>query len=203
MSLLVRHEREAPYDATPPATDLPPRRRRRALWAFVAVGLVVGWLLSPALVRLEQGVAPQLPVDAGLLVPEYGAAGTYALHYRHRETVTLTVPIRNAGPLPLSLDGIGLEYEPRPLLVPAGTSRPLRLAPWSTTEVTLTLRFDNCRYYHERSADSWEQLVVTGSVLGRGFESEVTLAHPLVVHGQVINNCPDRTLTRGDDVRRP
>ena len=203
MSLLVRHEPEASYDATDPAPDLPPRRGRRALWGVGVVGLVVAWALSPAFVRLEQGVAPQLPVEAGLLVPEYGAGGTYALHYRHHETVTLTVPIRNSGPLPLSLDDIGLPDEPRPLLVAEGANLPLRIAPWSTEEVTLTMRFDNCRYYHERSADTWDRVLVEGSVLGRGFESEVELAFPVAVHGQVINNCPDRTLTRGDDVRRP
>jgi hypothetical protein len=42
---------------------------------------------------------------------------------------------------------------------------------------------------------------VEGSVLGRGFTSEVALGYPLALHGQVINNCPDRTLTRGDEVR--
>ncbi|MFC5727335.1 MULTISPECIES: hypothetical protein [Nocardioides] len=203
MSLLVRHEHEASYDLSSTAGDVP-SRRRRGLWALVVVtGLVVGWAFSPALVRLDPGVAPQLPVDAGLMVSEYGAEGTYALHYRHHETVTLTVPLRNTGPLPLSVDDIRLEGQPRPLLVPVGAGLPVRLEPWGTAEVTWTMRFDNCRYYHERSADMWERILVAGSVLGRGFESEVTLAHPLVVHGQVINNCPDRTLTRGDDVRRP
>ena len=38
-------------------------------------------------------------------------------------------------------------------------------------------------------------------MLGRGFERDLALEHPLALHGQIINNCPDRTLTRGDDVR--
>ncbi|WP_435770248.1 hypothetical protein [Nocardioides sp. SYSU DS0651] len=203
MSLLVRAEREASYDAGGSAEPRSPRRRRRALWAVGVVCLVAVWLLAPALVRLEQGVAPGLPVQAGLMIPEYGADGTYALHYRHDETVTLTVPVHNRGPLPLTVDRVGLPDQPRPLLVADGDNLPLRVAPWTTAEVTLTLRFDNCRYYHERSAATWSEVVVAGSVLGRGFDSAVRLAHPLALHGQVINNCPDRTLTRGDDVRRP
>lgn len=201
MSLLVRPEAATSYDETG-ATPEAPRRRRPLRVAVVAVVvLAVAWALLPFTVGLGQEVEPELPVDAGLLVPEYGEDGTYGLHYRHHEEVTVTVPIRNRGPLPLRIDRAGLDSAPLPLLVAAGDNLPLDVGPWQTAELELTLRFDNCRHYHERSLDTWDEMFVEGSVLGRGFDTEVTLAYPLALHGQVINHCPDRTLTRGDDVR--
>jgi hypothetical protein len=169
--------------------------------AVGAAGLALGWAALPLGVHLDQEVSPQLPVDAGLLVPEYGEVGTFALHYRHQEEVTITVPVSNEGPLPLRLSDADLDSAPLPLLVPVDDNLPLRVGPWSEAEVELTLRFDNCRHYHERSAETWDHLDVAGSVLGREFERELSFAVPLAVHGQVINTCPDRTLTRGDDVR--
>lgn len=201
MSLLARPEAASSYDEAGAAPDLPTRRRPwRAAVAGVVV-LAVAWVLLPFAVGLGQDVEPELPVDAGLFVPEYGADGTYALHYRHHEEVTVTVPIRNRGPLPLRIDRADLESAPLPLLVSVGDNLPVDVGPWDTAEVELTLRFDNCRHYHERSADTWDKVLVEGSVLGRGFDTEVALAFPLALHGQIINTCPDRTLTRGDDVR--
>lgn len=165
------------------------------------VGLALGWALLPFGVRIGQHVTPELPVDAGLLLPEYGDEGTYALHYRHHEEVTITVPISNDGPLPIRISQADLDSSPLPLLVPVDDNLPLRVGPWAEGELELTLEFDNCRHYHERSADTWDHVDVEGSVFGRGFEREVTLTYPIALHGQVINNCPDRTLTRGDDVR--
>jgi hypothetical protein len=43
---------------------------------------------------------------------------------------------------------------------------------------------------------------VSGTVLGRETSVLVDLEVPLVVHSQVILDCPERTLVRGDDVRR-
>lgn len=207
MSLLTRTEAATPYDqgdldgATGETTDTTTRRRRWWGAAAVVVVLGLGWALLPATVGLGQGVDPELPVDAGLLVPEYGEDGTYALHYRHHEEITLTVPVRNRGPLPLVIDRADLDTVPFSLVESVGGNLPVEIGPWDTADVELTLRFDNCRYYHERSADQWDAVLVEGSVVGRGFDSEVTLAYPLAIHGQIINNCPDRTLTRGDDVR--
>ena len=164
-------------------------------------GLAAAWTLLPLGVRVDQDVTPELPVEAGLLVPEYGDAGTYALHYRHHEEVTIAVPVSNEGPLPLTISGVDLDSSPLPLLVPVDDNLPLRVGPWAEGELELTLRFDNCRHYHERSADTWDHVDVEGSVLGRGFERELGLAYPIALHGQIIDNCPDRTLVRGDDVR--
>lgn len=165
------------------------------------VGLALAWALLPFGVRLDQEATPQLPVDAGLLVPEYDEGGTFGLHYRHREEVTITVPVGNDGPLPLRITEADLDSGELPLLVPVDDNLPLKVGPWDDSELEVTLRFDNCRYYHERSADTWDHVDIAGSVLGRGFDREVALSSPLALHGQIINDCPDRTLTRGDDVR--
>lgn len=170
-------------------------------WLLGAPLLAAVWAVLPATVRLGPEVTPELPVEAGLLVPEYGADGTYGLHYRHHETVTVTLPVRNRGLLPLTVEQVSLDSQPEPLLVPVEDNLPVRIEPRSEGDVTLTLRFDNCRHYHERSADTWDRLAVEGSVLGRDFDTDVDLAFVLALHGQVINDCPDRTLTRGDDQR--
>jgi len=168
---------------------------------MLALGTGLVWAVLPATVRLGQAVEPELPVEAGLLVRAYGETGTYGLRYRHEETVTITVPVRNGGPLPMRIDEAGLGTSSLPLLVPADDNLPVEIGPWETADLQLTLRFDNCRYYHERAVDTWDEVLVEGSVLGRGFDDEVTLAYPLALHAQVITNCPDRTLVRGDDIR--
>jgi hypothetical protein len=38
--------------------------------------------------------------------------------------------------------------------------------------------------------------------VGRAFTEPLGFERPLAVHGQVILDCPDRTLVRGDDRRR-
>ncbi len=164
-------------------------------------GLAAVWALLPLGVRLDQEVTPALPVDAGLQIPEYGREGTFALHYRHHDEVTLTVPVDNNGPLPLRIDHADLDAGPLPLLVPVADNLPVEVGAWDDAELELTFRFDNCRYYHERSAVTWDHVDVDGSVLRRGFDRELALELPIALHGQVIRNCPDRTLVRGDDVR--
>lgn len=198
-TLLDRPVSRGPAAAAAPGGT---RRRARLFWPLAAAALVAAWLLLPSTVRLEQDVSPVVPVDAGLMVPEFGAEGTHSLHYRHHESVTIDVPVRNGGLLPVTIDRVSLDSRPLPLMVQLDDGElPVRLGPSEETTVTLGLRFDNCRYYHERSAETWHRVVVEGSTLGREFRSEVEFAHPLAVHGQVILDCPDRTLVRGDDVR--
>lgn len=201
MTLVVQ---EPAADQTPSAGPSARRRRRVVRPAVVVVALLaLAWSALPLTVELDDGVAIQVPVDAGLLVPEYGERGAHFLHYRHGETVTVEVPVSNRGPLPISIDSVSPSAQDHPLLEPVEASGvPLELGPLDSGSVRLTLRYGNCRYYHERSAAVIDELVVTGSVLGRGLTETVTLARPLAVHGQVILGCPDRTLVRGDDVRR-
>jgi hypothetical protein len=201
MTLLV-HE---PAARTTTSAAAPPGQQRRGARRAVLTLLMIGlaWAALPLAVDLDDAVVPQLPVDAGLLVPEYGDRGAHLLHYRHGETVTVEVPVSNRGPLPISIDEVSLPGQQHPLLEPvAASGLPLELGAFDSGSVRLTLRYGNCRYYHERSAAVVDELVVAGSVLGRRLTETVGLGRPLVVHGQVILDCPDRTLVRGDDVRR-
>lgn len=197
----------------PPTADGPlelrpvPRRqarRRWVRWLAVTAALAVAWALAPYGVRLDQGVRVQLPVRAGLEVPEYGADGTYFLAYEYDETVTVGVPVANAGPLPVTVTGVRLVEPDYPLLEPAGEAPdPVELGPFEEAVVPLTFRYANCRYYHERATQSYTAAEVTGSVLGRSFTRTVSFAEPLTSHAQVILDCPERTLVRGDDRRLP
>lgn len=202
MSVLDR-----PRDTTAP---LPPgqpagrgRRRLRPWVAAVLVLVLGGWLLAPHAVRVEP---PRLALDgdAGLMVEGYGPAGTFALDYRFGEQVLVTVPVANHSPVPLRVESVELVEPAYPLMAPTPDGSPVEpftLLPGQSGEVDLTFEFTNCRFYHERANNAYEQVRLSGSVLGRPVTRTVDLAVPLVVHSQVILNCPDRTLVRGDDRR--
>ncbi|MGB0190518.1 MAG: hypothetical protein ACPF9W_06075 [Nocardioides sp.] len=202
MSVLDR-----PRDATaplPPGQPAGRGRHRLRLWVAAVLVLVLGgWLLAPYAVRVAPpGVA--LDADAGLMVEGYGPAGTFALDYRFGEQVLVTVPIANDSPVPLRVESVELVEPAYPLMEPVpdgAVVEPFTLLPGQSGEVDLTFEFTNCRYYHERANNAYEQVRVAGSVLGRPVTRTVDLAVPLVVHSQVILNCPDRTLVRGDDRR--
>ena len=145
-----------------------------------------------------------LDADAGLMVEGYGPAGTFALDYRFGEQVLVTVPVANDSPVPLRVESVELVEPAYPLMEPVpdgAVVEPFTLLPGQSGEVDLSFEFTNCRYYHERANNAYEQVRVSGSVLGRPVTRTVDLAVPLVVHSQVILNCPDRTLVRGDDRR--
>lgn len=191
---------------TAPATVQPGhrgRRRIRRLLPAVVLALALAWVLLPQMIRLGEEVDPRLPVDAGLLVPEYGDDGAYFLHYRYGETVTVEVPVTNRSPVPITVEEVSSTRERLPLLEPASVEGlPVTLSPREGTRVAVTLRYANCRYYHERSTETLAGVEVHGTSLGRDFTETVAFARPITVHGQVILDCPERTLVRGDDVRR-
>lgn len=192
----------APLDTAPQQPRRRGRRRLLAATSGVAATLAVGWALAPHLVTLDPPEVALAP-GAGLFVDGYGDAGTYALHYRYGESVELTVPLSNASAVPWRVTGVELVEPTFPLLEPVrGVADPVTLAPYGDAEVGLVFEYANCRYYHERANNSYEQVRVSGTVLGRETSVLVDLAVPLVVHSQVILNCPERTLVRGDDVRR-
>lgn len=176
--------------------------RRRRTWVLVGIGLVAGvWLVAPFLVRVAPPQVALGPGD-GLLVEGYGATGTYALHYRYGETVTVSVPVANDSPVPLRVTDVELVEPSYPLLEPVDTDlEPFTLLPGADGSVDLTFEFANCRYYHERANNHVDSVRITGTVLGREVTRTVELAVPLVVHSQVILDCPERTFVRGDDRR--
>lgn len=199
MTLLADRTHPAP---TGTAVARGARHRWRGRWRVGAVllALVAAYVVLPAFARLEGG-APRVGEAAGLEVGRFGPTGSVFLHYEHGRTVTVTVPLHNPTALPVSVDRVGTPPHPRPLLALESTTGTGTVPPFATREVALTFRFGNCRYYHERAAQTVDRLVVEGSTLGRDLTTEVPLAEQLVVHGQVILDCPDRTLVRGDDLR--
>lgn len=196
MTLLVDRARPAPAGTTAPS----PSSRRRWRLAAVVLGLLAAYAALPVFVRLE-GAAPEVPAGAGLEVGRFGTTGSVFLHYEHGRTVTVTVPLHNPTALPVSIGRLDAPPHSEPLAALESSSDPGTIPPFATREVELTFRFDNCRYYHERAAQTIDHLTVAGSTLGRDVTTEVPLAEQLVVHGQVILDCPDRTLVRGDDLR--
>lgn len=209
---LAAARRTGPESAPAPAPDpapgpagagrrVPARGRRGPRLAVgVVAACTVAYALLPAVVRLDEA-APTLPAAAGLEVATWGSEGAWFLRYVHGGQVSVTVPLHNPTALPLTVDAVEPPSQARPLLALVATSGPGTVPPFSTRDVRLTFRYGNCRYYHERAAQTVDRLRVWGHTLGRGFTEEVTLSRPVVVHGQVIVNCPDRTLVRGDDRR--
>lgn len=201
MSLLERPRlrRETPAE---PGADQPSRPRRRGRWVAGAVGVVAaGLVLAPYAVQLEP-TAAELPEGAGPMVPGYGPHGVYGLDYRFGETVTMSMPLANASALPWRITDVELVEPAYPLLEPVGgTFDPVTLMPFGEVSVDLSFEYTNCRYYHERANNTYDQVLVTGTVLGREVTRTIDLTVPMVVHSQVIMNCPDRTLIRGDDRR--
>ncbi|WP_121255826.1 hypothetical protein [Nocardioides ferulae] len=210
MSLLLGQPAMPTADLPPadePTASGRPGRSRWPRWTAVVAALGLAWALAPQGVRLGQDVRVAMPVRAGLEVPEYGADGTYFLAYEYGETVTVGVPVSNTGLLPVTVTGVRLVEPEFPLLEPVpegeGAAEPVELGPFEEAVVPLTFRFANCRYYHERATQSYTAAEVTGSVLGRSFTETVSFAEPLTSHAQVILDCPERTLVRGDDRRLP
>lgn len=175
--------------------------------AWVAAGVVVtllvcGYLALPYVVRFGAGLTPRIDGPRGLVVASYGDAGTHFVRYTHGERFTVTVPLRNDGPLPVSVTDVRMTDEVSPLVETVrAVGLPVTIGPGSTVPVRVTARFANCRYYHERAVQTMAGAVVRGSVLGRSFTEVAAFDHPVAVHSQVILRCPERTLIRGDDVR--
>lgn len=211
MSLLESRPHLSPAGTTPgwPAADGSGTRRTRPAGrgrvAAAAGGLLAllagGWLLAPQAV-LVAAPQPSVPVADGLLVAGYGPTGTVALHYRYGERMALTLPLESSSVVPFRVTGVELVQPAYPLLEPVGGPvDPVALGPFGEGEVVLELEFANCRYYHERANNTYDQVRLTGTALGREVTRTVDLAVPLVVHSQVILNCPERTFVRGDDRR--
>jgi hypothetical protein len=184
------------------------RRARYLLWAGAAVALaaVVYGALVVA-VRFEGPAEVRFAPDAeAVTLPDF-EGGTHSLRYRHGGTVSFSFPLHNDGVVPITVTAVRLDDEARSMLlleeVVVGTDRlPARLGAGATTEVRVTARYGNCRYYHEREAETLAGVHVRASALGIGVTREVAFDHPLVVRSPMIVDCPDRTLVRDDDVRR-
>lgn len=188
-------------------TDPPHPVRRWSRWrvAVVAgVALLLGGLLAaPYLIRLEAGGPPRFSPGAAVTVPAYG---THILAYSYGAEFTVDVPLVNRGILPMTITRIRLTDEPLPLAETTsvqvdGQPLPLTLWPGESASVALRARFANCRFYHEREMQTMPGALVDGHLLGRPVTQTADFDHDLVVHSPMIVGCPNRTLTRDDDIR--
>lgn len=195
-----------------PAPSAPPQERTRLPRRWLVLGgvaslLIGAYLLAPSAARLDAGAPPRFSAGAAVTVPSYGDRGTHILAYTYGEAFTVAVPIVNRGVVPVTITEIRLAEQARPLVETAsvtvdGGRLPLTLWPGETAAVELRARFDNCRFYHEREMQTMRGAVVSGHVLGRPVTTTAEFDHDLVATSPMIVGCPDRTLVRGDDVRR-
>ena len=200
---------EAP--AGPPETGTAPRRRPRgglALAAVVAlVGLAATVLLvwAPTTLDLAVGRTGFAGGTEVTPVPGYGDRGTDIVGYRHGAAVEIAVPVRNDGPLPVTVEDVSTGAGVLPLLeVREVKGLPLRLAPGGSGEVVLSAVLTNCAHYHERQVQNVDalQLAVRPALPLAGERTVLLpLERPLLVRSPMIVGCPDRTLDRNDDHR--
>lgn len=179
----------------------------RGRWLLVgpAAMLAVAYSALPLLTRLDEAAVAKFSPGAAVTVPGFEAAGAHILIYEHGKRLTVTVPVANSGPLPVTIIDVRLSDDARPLVRTEAAERlPVTLWPGRTAEVELTARFGNCRYYHERQLQTYPGVVVSGHVLGRPMRETVGFDRQLLVHSPMIVGCPDRTLVRDDDtLERP
>lgn len=198
-------------DAAADAPASPRRRPSRRGTALVIGVLLIGAvaLLAVAVLRAAPGMVRfdhVTPVFGGtapaVTLPDYGIAGTYVVGYEHGETARLTLPVRNSGPLPVTVTSLDLGGGVAPLLVVQDVEGlPLSLGPGETGKVEVTAELANCRYFHEREVQYYEGLTLGFSVLGQGSTRTVAYDRPVMVHSPMIVGCPERKLNRQADDR--
>lgn len=193
------------------------RRRRRVRVGFWVAGslVLVGGGLAAALASVGfEGPAPVRFVAGSEVVslPTYGEDGSHVLRYRHGGELAFTIPLENQAVVPITVTDLRFDTGPQPMLAiesvavsdsdEAGADElPFRIGAGATVEVTVTARYTNCRYYHEREIESITAVVVDASAFGVDTTRTVAFDSPFVIHSPMIVECPDRTLRRDDDVR--
>lgn len=187
----------------PPLLPVQRRTRWRVAVAVLVAVLLGGVLLAPYLIRLDPGGAPRFSPGAAVTVPAYG---THILAYTYGDQFTVDVRLVNRGILPMTITRIRLTDEPRPLAETTsvqvdGQPLPTTLWPGESADVTVRARFANCRYYHEREMQTMPGVLVDGHLLGRPVTQTAAFDHNLVAHSPMIVDCPNRTLSRDDDIR--
>ena len=200
MTALVDVAVEAPAATPAPAGGRPVRRwpYRAAAGAAVLAGLVWSLLLwAPGTLDVAAGETRFGGSADVVSLEHYGARGTHVIDYRHGADVTITVPLRNDGPLPVTVTSVATGAGVFPLLeVRDVPGLPLELGPGEQGDVVVEGVLGNCRYYHEREVQNVDGLVVEAEVLGRSTATTVALDSPLLVHSPMIVGCPDRQLNR-------
>lgn len=198
---------DAPAGAPAPARRRPSRRGTTLTIGVLLLGalalLAVAVLRSaPGMVRFDH-VTPAFGGSAPVVtLPDYGISGTYVVGYEHGGTARMTLPVHNSGPLPVTVTSLDLGGGVAPLLaVQDVVGLPLSLSPGETGSVEVTAELANCRYFHEREVQYYEDLTLGFSVLGQESTRTVAYDRPVMVHSPMIVGCPDRKLNRQADNR--
>jgi len=168
--------------------------------ALVIVGM---WAAAPAALLRVAPVSLDFRDGAPAAVVEgfNGPSGAYVVGYEHDDYLDVDVAVANAGVVPIAVDGVELDMQTAPLLVPAEATAPGAVPAGETATGAVRLRFDNCEAYHEREAMVVDHLLVHATVLGRSVTERVALDRPLMARSPMLWQCPDRTIERYDDRR--
>lgn len=185
----------------------PHRRRDRLVVLVLLAGALA--LLAVAGHRAAQestAFAPVTPTFGGsaptVTLPHYGQQGMYVIGYEHGGTARISLPLRNRGAFPVTVDSVDLGGGVAPLLVVREISGlPLSLGPGETGTVEVTAELANCRFFHEREVQNYSAFTVGVSVLGQESTRAVAYDRPIMVHSPMIVGCPDRKLNRQADNR--
>lgn len=199
MSLLL-----AAAPAASPSAAPRPRHWLLPLVALLAVlvGLAASVVLAaPGLVSFA-AVAPRAEGAPYITVPEYGAKGAYILGYEHGGQVRMTLPVTNAGRLPVTLTSVDLGGGPAPLLAVRGVQGlPVTIWPGHTAVVTVAAVLTNCRYYHERALEIFDGVTVGFRSLGRAGTRTAAYDRPILLKAPMLVGCPGRKLDRSAENR--
>lgn len=193
MSLLVE---------TPESPVLAAPRRRRSLLPVLAAALAIGGIVVSVVTAAPRAVSfDPLRVTASgapfVTLPEYGAHGSDILGYEHGATVRLTIPVHNGSWLPVTVTDVQLAGGPAPLLATRGVEGlPLTLRPGGDGSVTLVATLTNCKYFHERAIQTFDQATLTFRSLGQSGSRVVPFERQLLVRSPMIVGCPDRKIDR-------
>lgn len=186
--------------ATGSTRTRPERRCLRAVLAGLLVLAGVVWsvlLWAPTTVELAAGRTAFTGSADVVSLEHYGARGTHVVDYRHGADLTVTVPVTNDGPLPVTVTSVATGAGVFPLLdVRETPGLPLTLRPGESGDVVLDAVLGNCRYYHEREVQNVDGVVLGVEVLGRSTTAAVALDSPLLLKSPMIVGCPDRKLDR-------
>lgn len=179
-----------------------------ALLCGIAPALIIGGDAG------ESAHVPSVPVSFAsqtkvATIRELGERGAYVVGYEHAQETWLSFPLSNPGSVPMVVTDVRLDAEPMSLFVVLGAadghhSLPVTVRPGHSTTIVLRGRFDNCRYYQERELERLSAvfLVVTWPSKGSSIGIRtLRLDREIIIRSPMIVGCPDRTLTREDDLR--
>ncbi|MDX1658478.1 MAG: hypothetical protein R3343_06630 [Nitriliruptorales bacterium] len=185
--------------------DRAPRRGRR--WPLLVGGaaiavLVVAWLLAPQAAAFTPSGDLEVR-DAQWATLAQFEGGMELLKYEHQADATIAVPVRNDGPLPVTITGVELTDENLPMFEVVDGGEPVRLGAGEVGELVVRGRFDHCKYYTERAMQLYPSATIHFQTLGRAGSTEVVLDRQLAVRSPTIVDCPDRVMDRGYNRRNP